>query len=237
MKHLLKNPQKKSKCYVSYLDKPLKLPLNEIKIKNIISNSNNCGIECYLSEIINDQSIKIIEEMDDFSLETLIQHTEWFEDEINVNNLYSNSYIHDISSINLLFNNRTECYLNGVSKELPDIIEVIQDNKRLKEFSINVEIQFLGLFIYNHAIMNKWIIKVINIEELIEDFVDWNKTEIETDWEEEIVNYEKEIAKKIEYYNNTLETAKNLLSEIRNETNFNIWDKKILKLKKYILKL
>ena len=32
LKHSLKNPQKKSSCYVSYIEKPLKIGLNEIKI-------------------------------------------------------------------------------------------------------------------------------------------------------------------------------------------------------------
>jgi hypothetical protein len=239
MKHLLKNPQKKSKCYVSYLDKPLKISLNEIKIKKIIGNGINNGIsiECQLNESINEQSIKIIEDMDNLSLETLKNSPEWFEDEIIIDNLYTNSLNNEISSINLLFNNKTDCYFNGVTKDLSDILEIIHDGKNLKEYYINVEIGFLGLFIYNHAIMNKWIIKVINIEEIIEDFIDWNKTEIESDWHDEISNFEEEISKKIELYNNSLNTAKTLLEEIKLETNFNIWDKKILKLKKYILKI
>jgi hypothetical protein len=86
-------------------------------------------------------------------------------------------------------------------------------------------------------IINKWIIKVINIEELMDDFSDWNKVDIETDWENEIINYENNINEKIEFYYKSLETAKILLEEIKNETNFNIWDKKILKLKKQIIKI
>lgn len=235
MKHLLKFPQKKTKCYVSYLEKPFKIQLNELKILNIFNNGFN--IECQLPLNINEQSIAIIEELDDISLNTLKENPEWFEEEINIDNVYTYSYINDISTITLLLNNKTECYYNGIDKNLEDVIEILKNTKKLKDYNINVEISFLGLFIYDNMIINKWIIKVINIEELMDDFSDWNKIDIETDWENEIINYENNINEKIEFYYKSLETAKILLEEIKNETNFNIWDKKILKLKKQIIKI
>ena len=235
MKHLLKFPQKKTKCYVSYLEKSFKIQLNELKILNIFNNGFN--IECQLPLNSNEQSIAIIEELDDISLNTLKENPEWFEEEINIDNVYTYSYINDISTITLLLNNKTECYYNGIDKNLEDIIEILKNTKKLKDYNINVEVSFLGLFIYDNMIINKWIIKVINIEELMDDFSDWNKIDIETDWENEIINYENNINEKIEFYNKSLETAKILLEEIKNETNFNIWDKKILKLKKQIIKI
>ena len=118
-----------------------------------------------------------------------------------------------------------------------NIIEILKDTKKLRDYNINIEISFLGLFIYDNMIINKWIVKVINIEELMEDFSDWNKIDIETDWENEINNYENEINEKIQLYNKSLNNAKILLEEIKTETNINIWDKKILKLKKQIIKI
>ena len=219
MKHLLKIPQKKSKCYVSYLEKPFKIGLNEIKINKFFNNGYN--IECYLPSNINEQSIKIIEELDNLSLTTLNEHPEWFEDpEINIENIYNYSYVNDISSITLLLNNKTECYYNGIDKDLEEIIDILKDTKKLRDYNINVEISFLGLFIYDNMIINKWVVKVINIEELLDDFADWNKEEIETDWENEIENYENNMNEKIEFYKNSLYNAKILLEEIKNETNF-----------------
>jgi hypothetical protein len=235
MKHLYKIPQKKSKCYVSYLEKPFKIGLNEIKINKFYNGFN---IECHLPMKINEQSISIIEELDNNSLNTLKENPDWFEDtDINIDNIYSYSYVNDISSITLLLNNKTECYFNGVDKDLNDMMDILKDKKKLKEYNINADISFLGLFIYDNLIINKWVIKVINVEELIEDFSDWNKSEIDADWENEINNYENDINEKIESYKKSLNTAKILLEEIKNETNFNIWDKKILKLKKQIIKL
>ena len=140
--------------------------------------------------------------------------------------IYNYSYVNDISSITLLLNNKTECYYNGIDKDLEEIIDILKDTKKLRDYNINVEISFLGLFIYDNMIINKWVVKVINIEELLDDFADWNKEEIETDWENEIENYENNMNEKIEFYKNSLYNAKILLEEIKNETNFNIWDKK-----------
>ena len=240
MKHLLKIPQKKSKCYVSYLEKPFKIELNEIKINKFFNNGYN--IECHLPAKINENSIAIIEEIDNLSLNTLKGHPEWIKDiEMdnydNIDNIYNYSYVNDISTITLLLNNKTECYYNSLDKDLGDIIEILKDTKKLRDYNINIEISFLGLFIYDNMIINKWIVKVINIEELMEDFSDWNKIDIETDWENEINNYENEINEKIQLYNKSLNNAKILLEEIKTETNINIWDKKILKLKKQIIKI
>ena len=85
MKHLLKIPQKKSKCNVSYLDKPVKFFLTEVKIKNFIGNNI---IECYIPNINNASSISIIEEIDNNSFETLKENLDWIEDK-NLDNILS----------------------------------------------------------------------------------------------------------------------------------------------------
>lgn len=231
MKHLLKFPQKKTKCYISYLDKPIKITLNEIKIKNFIGNNI---IECYIPPNLN--NISIFEEIDINSLNTLKENPDWTETG-NIENIYTNSYSNDISSLNVLFNNKTECFINGINRDLEDTIELLRDNKKIKDLNVKMEIAFLGLFIYDHLIINKWVIKNIEIEDLSDDNDGWDRDEIEEDWDYEIQKYELDINNKIEYYNNSLSSAKNLLEEIKEETCFNNWEKKINKLKKYILKL
>jgi hypothetical protein len=231
MKHLLKIPQKKAKCYVSYLDKPIKIILNEIKIKNFIGNNI---IECYIP--IENNNISIIEDIDNNSFNTLKENPDWIETG-NIDNIYTYSYSKDISSLNVLFNNKTECFINGIERDLEDTIELLRDTKKIREFNVKMEISFLGLFIYDHLIINKWVIKNIDIEDLNDDDDDWNRNEIEEDWNNEIKRYEIDIYNKIDYYNNSIANAKNLLEEIKEESCFNNWEKKIYKLKKYILKL
>ena len=231
MKHLLKIPQKKSKCYISYLDKPVKIIFNEIKIKNFIGDNI---IECYIP--ISNTNVSILEEIDINSFDTLKENPEWTNDN-NIDNIYTNSYSNDISCLNVLFNNKTECFINGIDRDLEDTIELLRDNKKMKEVNVKMEIAFLGLFIYDHLIINKWVIKNIDIEDLSDESDDWNRNEIEDDWNNEIKKYEMDIRSKIEYYNNSLSNAKDLFEEIKEESCFNNWEKKINKLKKYILKL
>ena len=57
MKHSLKIPQKKSSCYVSYIEKPLKIGLTEIKINKFFNNGYK--IECHLPVKINEPSISM----------------------------------------------------------------------------------------------------------------------------------------------------------------------------------
>jgi hypothetical protein len=127
--------------------------------------------------------------------------------------------------------------MDGNNKELGEMIEILRDNKKLREININMEINFLGLFIYDNAIINKWIIKVINVEELDDDLNDWDRHEIEDDWQQELILYEENVMNKIELYKQSLYNAKNILEDIKTEENYNNWEKKILKLKNYILKI
>ena len=235
MKHSLKIPQQKTKCYVSYLNNPLKIGLNEIKIKNITGNV----IECHIPIKMNESSIKMINELDKIAIDTLKENPDWLKniDKNEIDNLYNYSYTSDISNLNVIINNKTECYYNDNEIYMDDTIELLRDYNKLKDYNIIIEISFLGLFIYDYTIINKWLIKTIKIDEVLDDFGDWNINEIEDDWNIEVENFEINVKNKIEYYKNAVKEARELLDEIKNEMNINIWEKKILKLKKNILKL
>jgi len=75
MKHLLKFPQQKSNHAVSYLSPQLQLELTDIKIINI----HNHLLECFIPIKINKTSIDKITEIDDLSIETLKENTDWYE--------------------------------------------------------------------------------------------------------------------------------------------------------------
>jgi hypothetical protein len=232
MKHSLKNPQQKNKCHVSYLNKSLKIELGDVKVKNIMGNV----IECHIPIKQNANAIDVINELDNLSLKTLLENPEWINNN-DVKNLYNFSYTDDISNLNVLLNNKSCCYFNDNEISIEETIEIIRDNIKLKDYNIIMEISFLGLFIYDYAIINKWSIKTIKIDDMMDDFGDWNKSDIEDDWELEINNFETIVKNKIEEYNNAVKEARLLLNEIRKETNISIWEKNITKLKKYILKL
>ena len=136
----------------------------------------------------------------------------------------------------LFINNKTNCSFNGNDKDVTEILSILKNNKS-KDYNITVDITFFGLFIQSNKIGNKWLIKNISVDEVFDNKTDWNKEEIEDDWEEEVQNYEIEMNEKIKTYLTNINEAKILLEEIKKEQNINTWEKKILKLKKYILKL
>lgn len=239
MKHLLKKPQKRNNNYVSNFEKPLnKIRLNDIKIINIKKQ----GIECNIPLNNNEKSIEFIEEIDKISYETLKENPEWLiiddndDNNVNLDLKYSYSYLNDLNNIVLSLNSKTR-FINGEQEEdFNDLIRFLNDNNNYLNYNINIDIAFLGLYITNDVIVNRWIIKTVYIDELV-DNLDWNKREIEEEWKEELDNYKIAIKEKIDYYNNSLIEAEKLYEEIENENNINIWNKKILKFKKYILKL
>jgi hypothetical protein len=232
MKHLLKIPQQKSNHSVSYLDTPLKLELTDIKIKNVLNHL----IECHIPIKVNETSINKIKEIDELSFDTLTTNPDWLNKDQEIETHYYNSYSDDISHLYLFINNKTNCSFNGHEKDINEMLAILKSNK-LSDYNITVDITFFGLFIQPNKIANKWLIKNLNVEEFYDNKTDWNKEEIEQDWDEEVQNYENEINEKIKNYLKNVNDAKLLLEEIKNEQNINNWEKKILKLKKYILKL
>ena len=232
MKHLLKQPQKKNNNFVANFEKPLnKIRLNDIKIIKIQN-----GLECHIPSNNNEKSIEFIEEIDKISFNTLKENPNWLADNYNIEYLYRYSYSNDSNNINLSLNSKTRFIYNDKEEDFNDLIRFLNDTNNYLNYNIHVDIAFLGLYILDNLTINKWLIKNIYIEELI-DTLDWNKKEIEEEWKEELENYKSSIKDKIEYYNNSLMEAEKLYEEIENENNINIWNKKILKFKKYILKL
>lgn len=241
-------PQKKGKNYISTSNEKIVVQLNEIKIKNFnnLNNINDYYIECIIPINNNNDNINIIKDIDNNAKTTLINnYNEWFdsdnEDNIEeiINNIYINSYNIDENNITLLLTNKigTDIIINDEEKEHYELIEYINNNKKNKNNIINIEIIFLGIYINKSNIINKWAIKYINIDNLEENnYIDWNKKEIEEEWHYDIINYEEEINRKINNLSNNLNNVKILYKEIINENNIKTWENKLNKLKTLILK-
>ena len=241
-------PQKKGKNHISTSNEKIVVQLNEIKIKNFnnLNNNNDYYIECIIPINNNNDNINIIKDIDNNAKTTLINnYNEWFdsdnEDNIEeiINNIYINSYNIDENNITLLLTNKigTDIIINDEEKEHYELIEYINNNKKNKNNIINIEIIFLGIYINKSNIINKWAIKYINIDNLEENnYIDWNKKEIEEEWHYDIINYEEEINRKINNLSNNLNNVKILYKEIINENNIKTWENKLNKLKTLILK-
>jgi hypothetical protein len=104
MKHLLKIPQQKTNHSVSYLEVPLKLELNDIKVKNVLNHL----IECHIPIKVNESSIDKIKEIDELSFDTLMNNPDWLNKDQDLETSYYNSYSDDISHMYLFVNNKLE---------------------------------------------------------------------------------------------------------------------------------
>jgi len=246
MKELFNFPQKKGKNFIASINNKILLELNEIKIKNYqqLNDKNGYYIECIIPSKYNEDTIKTIEDIDLCAKENIItNYNEWFDNEDNedinedyINNIYSNSYNTDCP-ITLILSNKIVCeiIINDEEKEIYELIEFLNNNKKNKNLIININIIFLGLYINKNAIINKWAIKYINIETIKEeDSIEWNRNDIEEEWKYDLINYEEDINNKIKLLNNNLIKAKELYNEIIKETNIKNWENKLIKLKTII---
>jgi hypothetical protein len=246
MKHLFKIPQKKGKNYISYYNEKVVLELSEIKIKNFQQLNNlNKGyfIECNIPKKNNKKTIEKICELDEEAINTLYEnYSEWFEDkdithEI-IDDYYNKSYIDDMPMTLILSNNiDIDIILDNNKVDQYELIEFLKNHKKHKNYNINVDIVFLGLYINKSTFINKWAIKSINIEDNTQDFSDWKRNEIEEEWLYDLYEYNETVNNKIKDLNKSLENTKILYNEILEEKNIKEWENKIEKLKSIIFKI
>ena len=244
MKELFNFPQKKGKNFICHPINKTLLELNEIKITNFqqLHDKNGHFIECNIPINNNNEAIKIIKTMDNEAKTTVINnYDDWFENDITdesndlIENLYVNSYMDNMPMTIILSNKiETEIIINDEEKEQQDLVKFLIENKKNKNFIINIDIIFLGIYINKSSIINKWAFKYINIETIKETSDDWNRQEIEEEWEFDVINLEEEVAKEIAKLQLKLSNVKLLYNEIKKENNIKIWENKLNKLKSLI---
>jgi len=245
MKQIFNFPHKKGKNYISNIDEKIYVELNDVKIKNIQQLGEKGGFffDCHITPKNNEESFKIITDIDKLAYESLkTNYNEWFNDddedeETDINDLYINSLSTD-NMMTFLYSYKidSDIVINENAKDINDLISFIKMNKKNKNYVINMNIIFLGMYINNDSIINKWAIKYIEIESINEYECDWNRREIEEEWNYDIKIFEEEIEKKIIYLRQTVERTKELYREIVKEDNMSIWENKLNNLKSVILK-
>jgi hypothetical protein len=246
MKELFNFPQKRGKNLICHPNEKIYVELNEIKINNFqeLKDNNGYFIECNIPIINNDNSINIIKNIDNDAKTSLIENYKtWFDNEDDdnneeiIDNIYVNSY-NDELPMTLILSNKieTDIIINDEEKEQYELINFINNNKKNKNYIINLDIIFLGIYINKSTIINKWAIKYINIEKVKEDLNEWNKKDIENEWKFDLINFEEEVNMKINDLNKRLNDVKELYNEIINEDNVKLWEIKIHKLKSIIFK-
>ena len=246
MKELFNFPQKKGKNLICHPKEKIYVELNEIKIINFqeLKDNNGYFIECNIPSGNNIDALNIIKDIDNNAKLSLIEnYKEWFNNEDDDNNeeiisdIYINSY-NDELPMTLILSNKieTDIIINDEEKEQYELINFINNNKKNKNYIINLDIIFLGIYINKSTIINKWAIKYINIEKIKDNLNDWNRYDIENEWKFDLINFEEEVHLKINELNKRLNDVKDLYNEIINEENDKLWEIKIHKLKSIIFK-
>lgn len=243
--YIFNNPiQKKNKCFISNCSKNIKLSLNEIKIKNVKKMLKSDGYIIYSvipSIDINTNSIYEITKIDNDAYGSIVSNNDkWFNNKLDINEidaLYNFSFDSDDNTIELLLSSVIPTNIiinNNIVEDINVLINFITDYRNLNNYIINVDIIHYGIFFYPKFSCNKWLIKTINIS-LIDDCNNWNKKEIEDQWNDDIIDINNSINNEINRLENIKKKINNLFMEIKSTDNVdNNWEFKINNLKKFI---
>lgn len=253
---IFKTPVLKNKSYISSTNNLIKLQIFEAKIKNIqkMINSKGYSISIYIPPNNNDNK-KLLEYLiyiDDTALyNLLINNNIWFNNELNeddLKNLYRPSYSKQTNTLNIILSENIPVNIvidNKYCDNITKLLDILLDNRNLKNFIINIDIQHIGLYIYSKVSTNKWLIKDINISNIETDKCSWFREDIENGWKDDIDNINNNIDNKIIEYNNhiteLLKYKENINTTFNSATSFKDadknWENKLINLKNLIIDL
>ncbi len=241
MKLLFNFPQKKGKIYISHSKEKIMMSLNEVKIKNMkeLNDNNGYFFECCLSKINNKDVIDKLKSVDDDAYDVLKENfNEWFDGDNNIDDIYIRSYEDDIP-MTLILSKKidVDVIINNEEKDIYELINFINSNKKNKDLIINFDIVLLGIYISKTNIVNKWAIKYVNIETTKENDVEWYRKDLEDEWNYDLITYEEDTRKIIANLENSIVKARELFNEVKEAPNLKIWENKINKLKSIILSI
>lgn len=212
---IFKKPVLKNKIYVSTTVEPLKIQIYEAKIKNIqkLKNSNGYFINVYIPHNNEYQLNNTFMNIDNMALNTILDNNNtWFDNNLSdeeLKDLYKPSYSEQYNTLNIILsdNNPINIIIDNIYYSDNDkLLEILSDVRNLKKYIINLEIQYIGLYIYKELSTNKWLIKSINISNIETDNCSWDRDDIEESWNTEVININSLIDKKIEDSKNYIES-------------------------------
>lgn len=249
---IFRKPLLKNKIYVSTITEMLKIEICEVKIKNIqkLKNSNGYFITIYIPKNNNDGLTDNFINIDNQALNAILENNnKWFNNNLTkdeLKDLYKNSYSEQYNTLSIILSDNNPINIIIDDKPYYDndkLLEILLDVRNLKKYIINLEIQYIGLYIYNELFTNKWLIKNINISNIEDEKCSWSREDIEDNWSNEIFNVTTIIDKKIEDTNNYIESLikykQNINDVFREAINFKNadknWENKLNELKNIIV--
>lgn len=226
---MLKSPIKKNNKYLSHSLKTVKLPLTDIKIKSIkkLINGKGYNLTIYIPEETNEDIIRQLIEFDNKIIDDISLNIEkWFNKNLNksdVVELHTKSFCNQTKTINVILTDNEYSniiYNDKVINDIDDIINILKDSKN-KKLTMNILIEYYGLYFYSENTSNKWFIKSLDITDisddvdemfLIDDFID--------KIEERFFNNNKLSNYKIKKYNDYIIQYKDDCTIIKNSIDY-----------------
>jgi hypothetical protein len=240
---------KKNNKYISLPDKSLRFFLSDVKIKSLHKYANNKGylIKIFIPEVVNKDVLNEFKNIDDQTIQDIsVNSSQWFNKNLSeeeVQCLHKPMYCSQSHTIEVILSNNdlTKYILNNKPYvELDDIITVIKDVKNLKNYIINIDIQHIGLYIYQEEALHKWIIKNIYITDTSIEKCHWEKEDIEEKLEDNINDISNKTNQRISMYHTQINTLVNntcklyeILSDIK-KLSGKKWETKIDELNELI---
>ena len=251
---MLKPPVKKNNKYLSLSQKAVKLSITDIKIKSIkrLINGTGYNLTIYIPEETNEDIIKQLIDFDNKIIDDITINIEnWFNknlDKSDVVELHTKSFCNQTKTINIILNDSEYSniiYNDRKINDIDNIIDILKDSKN-KKVTMNICIEYYGLYFYSENTSNKWLIKSLDITDINDDIDEMFLIDDVIDKvDERFFNINKIMNEKIQKYNDIISeytddynNIKKKIEDIKKNKNYDSTNKSyILKFLKYWISL
>lgn len=203
----------------------------DVKILKISKIKNGYQMTIF----VDVETSKILKEIDNSTLINLLTNNQkWFNNDLTeeeIKEMFFASFCNQTNSIKVFI--RENIVINLNNKQI-DINEFITNFANMKHNMINIKLQLLGMYVYKKQTINKWYINTMNIYENTEDICMDSKEEINEFWKSMVEKCDEVLQKRIQNIETTRNNIQSNFKDIENTENTELWEKKIVELKKII---
>ncbi len=230
-------PVFKNKYYVCFTEKPIVHCLYDIKINKITRLQNDRGH--VITVYVNNDDQMFFDEIDTISMQILKSNNKtWFDNDLTtdqISELYVPSSCSQNNTVNIILPpNTLKIHLDNKLISYHDFMQIISDMSYIKTYTVNMDIQHIGMYIYASQTVIKWSVKCINIYSS-EEPASESKKDIEEFWKHMIADYDKTLEAKIQQIEDTRKQLQQAYESLHSEPKITkSWEQKIKVIKKII---
>lgn len=228
-------PKLKKNYYISNAVKPFACDIIDAVVKKVTKLQGDKGY--ILTLYIGKNDKMILDEIDKQSIESLIENNnKWFSNDLNADemgDMFKNTVCEQNQVVNVYLLDYSDIIIDGVKDEISNVISLLSDRTKSKEYMINIKLRHTGMYIYSTHTVNKWSVKQMQIYGIEEETID--KDEIETFWKEQLNECEDMLENRKKMIDNTFNKLQELYSTVSTMNSPNKeWNMKLCEIKKII---